>query len=47
MRFLDGDGRDRTVDLLTASQALSQLSYAPKNKTVRVGDPDRARTDDL
>lgn len=24
-----GDGRDRTVDLLTASQTLSQLSYAP------------------
>ncbi len=25
-----GDGRDRTVDLLNAIQALSQLSYAPK-----------------
>ena len=24
-----GDGRDRTVDLLNAIQALSQLSYAP------------------
>ena len=28
--FLDGgDGRDRTVDLLNAIQALSQLSYTP------------------
>ena len=26
---LGGDGRDRTVDLLNAIQALSQLSYAP------------------
>ena len=25
-----GDGRDRTVDLLNAIQALSQLSYAPE-----------------
>ena len=25
-----GDGRDRTVDLLNAIQALSQLSYAPR-----------------
>ena len=25
-----GDKRDRTADLLTASQALSQLSYTPK-----------------
>ena len=24
-----GDKRDRTADLLTASQALSQLSYTP------------------
>ena len=29
-RFPDGgDKRDRTADLLTASQALSQLSYTP------------------
>ena len=28
-RFFGGDGRDRTVDLLNAIQALSQLSYAP------------------
>ena len=28
--FNGGDGRDRTVDLLNAIQALSQLSYAPK-----------------
>ena len=28
-RFFDGAKRDRTVDLLTASQALSQLSYSP------------------
>ena len=27
--FFGGDGRDRTVDLLNAIQALSQLSYAP------------------
>ena len=27
--FLGGDKRDRTADLLTASQALSQLSYTP------------------
>ena len=26
-----GDGGDRTHDLLNAIQALSQLSYAPKN----------------
>jgi hypothetical protein len=25
-----GDMRDRTADLITASDALSQLSYAPK-----------------
>ena len=28
--FFGGDKRDRTADLLTASQALSQLSYTPK-----------------
>ena len=28
--FVGGDKRDRTADLLTASQALSQLSYTPK-----------------
>ena len=28
--FSGGDGRDRTVDLLNAIQALSQLSYAPR-----------------
>ena len=27
-----GDGEDRTLDLLNAIQALSQLSYAPKQK---------------
>ena len=27
---MGGDEGDRTPDLLTASQALSQLSYAPK-----------------
>lgn len=27
--FLNGAKRDRTDDLLTASQALSQLSYSP------------------
>ena len=26
-----GDGRDRTVDLLNAIQALSQLSYTPED----------------
>jgi hypothetical protein len=29
---LGGAERDRTVDLLTASQALSQLSYSPEIK---------------
>lgn len=29
-----GDGRDRTVDLLNAIQALSQLSYAPATSTI-------------
>ena len=28
--LLGGDKRDRTADLLTASQALSQLSYTPR-----------------
>ena len=30
--FFGGAERDRTVDLLTASQALSQLSYSPTYK---------------
>ena len=30
--FPGGAERDRTVDLLTASQALSQLSYSPTYK---------------
>ena len=30
VRLFGGDKRDRTADLLTASQALSQLSYTPK-----------------
>ena len=29
-----GDEGDRTPDLLTASQALSQLSYAPRDEVV-------------
>ena len=29
IQFSGGDEGDRTPDLLTASQALSQLSYAP------------------
>ena len=29
-----GDKRDRTADLMTASHALSQLSYAPKRRSV-------------
>ena len=32
--FNGGDGRDRTVDLLTASQTLSQLSYAPSTLNI-------------
>ena len=28
--FFGGDGEDRTLDLLNAIQALSQLSYTPK-----------------
>ena len=31
-----GDGGDRTHDLLTASQTLSQLSYAPATKSTSV-----------
>jgi hypothetical protein len=30
--FFGGAEQDRTVDLLTASQALSQLSYSPTSK---------------
>ena len=32
--FFGGDKGDRTPDLLTASQALSQLSYTPKTNAV-------------
>ena len=32
VREIGGAKRDRTADLLTASQALSQLSYSPKRK---------------
>ena len=32
LNLLGGAERDRTVDLLTASQALSQLSYSPTRK---------------
>ena len=39
-----GDKRDRTADLLTASQALSQLSYTPMlfcfQRSVRLGTSD-------
>jgi hypothetical protein len=31
---IGGAGGDRTLDLLTASQALSQLSYSPKNSVI-------------
>ena len=34
--FLGGDKRDRTADLLTASQALSQLSYTPEPEHLKV-----------
>ena len=34
--FVGGDKRDRTADLLTASQALSQLSYTPEPEQVLV-----------
>ena len=33
IQFSGGDEGDRTPDLLTASQALSQLSYAPVRKS--------------
>ncbi len=33
-----GDEGDRTPDLLTASQALSQLSYAPKQQERTIRD---------
>ena len=32
--FFGGDGEDRTLDLLNAIQALSQLSYAPNCKGI-------------
>lgn len=32
--FFGGDNGARTRDLLTASQALSQLSYTPKRSTI-------------
>ena len=36
IQFSGGDEGDRTPDLLTASQALSQLSYAPvRRSTIR------------
>lgn len=35
-----GASRDRTDDLMTASHALSQLSYSPKSrKTIETRDP--------
>ena len=37
--LLGGDKRDRTADLLTASQALSQLSYTPKVQPVCSSQP--------
>ncbi len=39
-----GDEGDRTPDLLTASQALSQLSYAPVRKVLYGNSPGDART---
>ena len=35
-KFCCGADRDRTCDLLNANQALSQLSYSPKNKIMAV-----------
>ena len=34
-----GAGRDRTGDLLSANQALSQLSYSPGNRMLRMAAP--------
>ena len=42
--FHGGDGEDRTLDLLNAIQALSQLSYAPE---YLIGGDSGARTCDL
>ena len=45
-----GAKRDRTVDLLRARQALSQLSYSPFFRELRnteVGRPGQTRTADL
>ena len=39
-----GDEGDRTPDLLTASQALSQLSYAPVRKVLYGNSDGDART---
>ena len=43
-----GADRDRTCDLLNANQALSQLSYSPKNyRDDRSSGPAWTRTTDL
>ena len=34
LSFIGGDGEDRTLDLLNAIQALSQLSYAPTSDII-------------
>ncbi len=41
--LLGGDGRDRTDDLLNAIQALSQLSYIPKDYSIGSSLPFRER----
>ena len=38
--YLCGAERDRTVDLLNAIQALSQLSYSPDVSSLRADAPD-------
>ena len=48
IRTFGGDEQDRTVDLLLARQALSQLSYAPIFSFLLVdGGLKRTRTSDL
>ena len=47
IRTFGGDEQDRTVDLLLARQALSQLSYAPIFFLLVDGGLKRTRTSDL
>jgi hypothetical protein len=45
--MLSGDERDRTANLLVANQALSQLSYVPREGESRPRDKACHQNDDL